>query len=125
MFQRFLKRPDQSDSHSDTSSNQDSQKNSCSLPDPPATQSESATDSEPDSDVPARVFPTEPEQPVWDHDLPTQAESPQEKRRRKPAVRALQAAATLRENSALELSHDKLETAVTGKADRKNNLSQS
>ena len=41
------------------------------------------------------------------------------KRRRKPAVRALQAAATLKENSALENSPDKLETAVTGKADRK------
>lgn len=44
---------------------------------------------------------------------------PKGKRRRKPAVRALQAAATLRENSALELSREKLETAVTGKADRK------
>ena len=44
---------------------------------------------------------------------------PQGKRRRKPAVRALQAAATLRENSALALSQEKLETAVTGKADRK------
>jgi len=44
--------------------------------------------------------------------------SPPGKRRRKPVVRALQAAATLRENSALENSPDKLETAVTGKADR-------
>jgi len=74
MFQRFLKRPDQYDPHSDTSSNPDPQKNSGSLPDPPAIESELATNSNPNPDVPALEIPTEPEQPVSDRDLSSQAE---------------------------------------------------